>query len=268
MTPWWLVMLGGLLGSAHCVGMCGGFAAIVGLRTGSLLGNLRAQFLYSAGRLMTYGTLGAIAGFAGRRITDNLPQIMNVPAALCLVAGAFLIREGLLASGVLRQAATRNPNAGCLLTPLFSTILRTPGARNTFLAGMATGVLPCGLVYAFLSLAASTSDLMHGMVTMLAFGAGTIPLMVVTGCGASLLSLSARQRLWKAAAWSVVLTGLLTVCRGWSFLRYPSDSSPVKCPFCSQKCDVTEGTGNPGLETTSGVSLPMTSDQQPAGNPL
>ena len=73
MTPLWLTMLGGLLGSSHCVGMCGGFAAIVGLRTGSMAGNLRAQLIYSAGRLMSYATLGAIAGFAGQRLSDSLP---------------------------------------------------------------------------------------------------------------------------------------------------------------------------------------------------
>jgi sulfite exporter TauE/SafE len=59
MTPWWLVLLGGVLGSSHCIGMCGGFAAIIGLNTGTLAGNLRAQLVYSAGRLMSYGTLGS-----------------------------------------------------------------------------------------------------------------------------------------------------------------------------------------------------------------
>lgn len=235
MTPWWLTMLGGLLGSSHCVGMCGGFAAIVGLHTGSVVGNARAQLVYSLGRLMSYATLGAVAGFAGQRLVSSLPQMINVPALLCLTAGLFLLREGLLASGLIRRRVGGTSTTGCLLGPLFSTILRTPGARNTFVAGIVTGLLPCGLVYAFVSLAASSGDLLSGLTLMLAFGAGTIPLMVLTGCGASLLSWAAQQRLWQFAAWSVMITGLLTLGRGVAYLQAAPEAKTVACPFCATK---------------------------------
>lgn len=234
MTPWWLAMLGGLLGSSHCVGMCGGFAAIVGLRTGSALGNLRAQLVYSVGRLMSYATLGAVAGFAGQRLESSLPQMINVPAVLCLAAGLFLFREGLLASGLVRRRIRGSSTAGCLFGPLFSTILKTPGARNTFVAGIVTGLLPCGLVYAFISLAASSGEFLSGLTLMLAFGAGTIPLMVLTGYGASVLSWTARQRLWQFAAWSVMITGLMTLGRGVAYLRAAPEDKAVMCPFCAQ----------------------------------
>ena len=233
MTPWWLVMLGGLLGSSHCVGMCGGFAALVGLNTGTFAGNLRAQLVYSGGRLMSYTALGGLAGFAGKRLVNSVPGMVNVPAILCIIAGAFLVREGLLASGWWPRRVTGASTTGCLLKPLFSTLLKTPGARNVFVAGIVTGLLPCGLVYAFVSLAASSGDLLNGMGTMLAFGVGTIPLMVVTGCGASLLSWTARQRMWKFAAWSVVATGLLTLGRGAAFLQTTNQPTSGACPFCT-----------------------------------
>ena len=233
MSPLWLTMLGGLLGSSHCVGMCGGFAAVIGLRTGSMLGNLRAQLVYSAGRLMTYSTIGAVAGYAGQRISQALPGFINIPALLCLVAGLFLIREGLLAAGLFRRHISGKSVTGCLLAPMFSTILKTPGARNTFVAGIVTGMLPCGLVYAFVSLAASTGDLLQGMVTMLAFGLGTVPLMVVTGCGTAMFSWAARQRLWQLAAWSVIASGLLTTARGVGFLHLTPEPRKASCPFCA-----------------------------------
>jgi sulfite exporter TauE/SafE len=234
MTPWWLAMLGGLLGSSHCVGMCGGFAALVGLHTGSVLGNLRAQLVYSLGRLMSYAALGAVAGFAGQRLISSLPQMINAPAVLCLAAGLLLFREGLLASGLFRRWIGGSSTAGCLFGPLFSTILKTPGARNTFVAGIATGLLPCGLVYAFVSLAATSGDLLRGGALMLAFGAGTVPLMVVTGCGVSLLSWAARQRLWQFAAWSVMITGLLTLGRGVAYLQAAPEHKTAACPFCAK----------------------------------
>ncbi len=234
MTPWWMALLGGLLGSSHCVGMCGGFAALIGLNTGSPRRNLQAQLIYSLGRLMSYGTLGAVAGFVGQRLTSAMPQLINIPAILCLVAGVFLFREGLLASGLIRRRIGSSSAAGCLLGPMFSSLLKLPGGRNTFIAGIVTGLLPCGLVYAFVSLAASTGDLSQGLVTMLAFGLGTVPLMVLTGCGAALLSWTARQRLWQFAAWSVMVTGVLTLGRGVAFLSAASADKTEACPFCAK----------------------------------
>ena len=232
MTPWWLALAGGLLGSSHCVGMCGGFAALVGLQTRSVTANLRAQLMFSLGRMMTYGLFGAVAGFTGQKLAASVPQMINIPAVLCLIAGAWLFREGLLASGLMRRAIGGTSSAGCLLRPLFTTLLKSPGARNSLVAGIATGFMPCGLVYAFVSLAASSGDLLTGSSLMLAFGAGTVPLMVITGCGASLLSWTARQRLWQIAAWSVMITGLLTVGRGVTYLQASPTHKATSCPFC------------------------------------
>jgi sulfite exporter TauE/SafE len=118
--------------------------------------------------------------------------------------------------------------------PLFTTILKQPGAWNTLMAGVVTGILPCGLVYAFVSLAGSSADLLEGAAIMFVFGLGTIPMMVLAGCGSSLLNWSARQWLWKLAAWSVMATGLMTVGRGVAFLQAPSESRAQACPYCSR----------------------------------
>jgi sulfite exporter TauE/SafE len=244
MTPWWLVMLGGLLGSTHCIGMCGGFAALVGLNTGTLAANVRSQLVYSLGRILSYAALGGAAGYAGQRLMAAVPVLVNAPAILCLVAGAVLIREGLLATGWWKPRVARASVTGCLMKPLFSTIIRTPGLRNALTAGILTGFLPCGLVYAFVSLAASSGDFLQGIAIMAAFGAGTIPLMVATGCGVSMIAPQTRAKLWKLAAWSVVVTGLLTAGRGVTFLQAPSDPAAPRCPFCSAKsCPAPEAIG-------------------------
>lgn len=234
-----LILLGGLLGSSHCVGMCGGFAMIIGMHKSTPRENLLAQLSYSAGRVLTYCTLGSVAGYAGLRLVESAPSLLNVPAALCILSGVLLIIEGLFATGMIkRKGKPTLPQTGCLMSPLFASILKLPGLRNAFSAGLFTGLLPCGLLYAFLALAASTGDLLQGMAVMLAFGLGTIPLMVLTGVGAMLLKVATRERLMKAAAWCVILTGLLTVWRGGAFLkaanRSPQDrEQAVACPLCS-----------------------------------
>jgi sulfite exporter TauE/SafE len=97
---------------------------------------------------------------------------------------------------------------------------------------MATGLLPCGLVYGFVTLAAATGDLLHGALVMGLFGLGTAPLMIATGWGGALLSGMARARLFKAAACCVVLMGAVTLVRGLGHLRAPAESGRPVCPFC------------------------------------
>lgn len=250
MTPWWLLILGGLLGSAHCIGMCGAFAAMIGLQTSSPWRNVRAQLAFSAGRIVTYAALGGMAGFAGKRLVSWAPQAANIPAVLCVLAGGFLLYEGWRAAGFGRGAVQGSSAAGCLLGPLFSAMLRTPQLRNTFVAGIFTGLLPCGLVYAFVSLAASTGDLLLGAATMACFGVGTIPALVVTGVGATLITPVVRQRLWRLAAVAVMATGVLTMARGAAFARWSTTDPPPRCPFCAGSA--TPGAIDEAIEVPNG----------------
>ncbi len=232
MLTWWFIACGGLLGSSHCIGMCGGFAMMVGLQRPTLRQNLLGQLVFSLGRIASYGTLGGIAGYAGGSLAARVPSFIPVPAILSLVAGLFLVWQGAQAAGLLGRKAGTTLGAGCLFGSLFSTLLKHPALRNAFSAGVLTGLLPCGLVYAFVSLAASQGDLLLGAFTMIVFGAGTVPLMVLTGLGSMLLNVTARQRVWRMAAWSVMLTGLLTIGRGVSFLQASETPPAARCPLC------------------------------------
>jgi sulfite exporter TauE/SafE len=101
-----------------------------------------------------------------------------------------------------------------------------------FLAGLVNGLLPCGLVYAYLALAASSAEPWQGALTMAAFGLGTIPILALVGTGGHFLSRTARWRLLRLAAWCVVLTGVLSILRGISAVAaYGWQGSP-ECPLC------------------------------------
>lgn len=231
-----LVFLAGILGSSHCVGMCGGFAVMIGITHRDWRRNLGAQLAYSAGRIVTYCVLGAAAGQLGMRLERIAGTWLNVPALLSILAGLFLIVEGLASAGFdLRK--WRTPPAGraprCTVIPLMASLLRIPGAQNAFAAGLLTSLIPCGLVYAVLSLAATSGNFAMGMLVMGVFGLGTVPLMLVTGVTASLLTLVQRRRLMYVAAWSVVLTGCITVARGAGVIDLQPGRGIVKCPFCS-----------------------------------
>ena len=78
-----LVFLGGLLGSAHCVGMCGGFAVSIGIGSRGLASNLRRQLVYTAGRIFTYSFFGIVAGYAGLWIAAQGERLDQHASELC-----------------------------------------------------------------------------------------------------------------------------------------------------------------------------------------
>jgi uncharacterized protein len=232
MIEWPFIFLGGLLGSSHCVGMCGGFAVSIGVGARNLGDNLRRQAIYSLGRLFTYSFLGSISGFAGLWMVHRTASFVNLQAALSVVAGLFLGYQGLLALGAIPRPSWRilgRPGPPCLAGEFAGTFLTSPRRCDLFLAGLWTGFLPCGLVYGYLALATSSASVVSGLTTMALFGAGTVPIMTLTGAGASLLSLTARRRLYRVAAVCVFLTGLLTLARG--IFAFEATSS-ICCPLC------------------------------------
>jgi hypothetical protein len=238
-----MIFVAGLLGSSHCIGMCGGFAMILGLDSRSRWRGLPRQCAYSAGRIFTYSTLGAIAGLLGHRLTSLglANSALRIGAGLCVLAGLFLVYEGLRAAGwtLGRRANSNSACGGCFSGPLLSNFLRQQGLTAAFLGGVMTGFLPCGLVYAFLALAAARLNPLEGMAVMAAFGLGTVPLMVAAGVGSTLLSLAGRRRMLRVAAWCVVVTGLLTIVRGAGYLRADNPTQRPACPFCTGKAATT-----------------------------
>ena len=224
-----LILVSGLLGSSHCIGMCGPFAALLGNAAGGWRRNLNWQLLYSAGRIFTYATLGAMAGFGGQRLTGLRPLGINLTALLAFVAGAFLIYEGLATAGVWRRLRKPAAAATCPSAGLLGALLKQRNYTGIFLAGVATGFLPCGLVYAFLLTAARTSNLAVGALVMAVFGLGTVPIMVASGLSPGVVPLHWRRRLFALAGWCVVLMGIISCYRGWAFLTV---TDPQACPFC------------------------------------
>lgn len=231
MIEWPLVLLAGLLGSSHCIGMCGGFALAIGGGARSLRHNVLRQAVYTSGRLFTYAVLGAAVGFGGMRLASLVPGAVVLPALLAIAAGLLLLWQGLAATGWLPRRGLPPAATPCLAAPMFRTFLTSPDLGGVFLAGLLTGLLPCGLLYGMLALAASSRSMWLGMAAMVLFGLGTAPVMMLAGSGGSLLSLAGRRRLLHAAAWCVVLAGAVSIARGVAFLL-PGADPQTACPFC------------------------------------
>lgn len=235
-----LVFASGALGSAHCIGMCGAISATMNIGTTGVRSALNRQLCWSVGRIFTYAFLGMIAGFAGARFTESefaqsQTSVVTVQAAFAILAGVLLVIQGMLAAGWLRRRA-KVGSGGCLTASVFGKFLQGGSATGVFVAGVLTGFLPCGLVYSFLALAAASASVWKGPLLMVAFGMGTVPVMLVTGAGLTMASLQMRQKLMKFAAICVLMTGILTVGRGIVFAANSAAEKPEEaCPFCADK---------------------------------
>ena len=224
--------------------MCGPFAIMIGTNAPTRRRLLIRQCVYSFGRVFTYITLGTVAGFIGLRANESMSRVVDCSAALSIMAGMLLAYQGGVILGwfpVVRFFSTGISNHPCTTSSPLVAFLRGTALRDIFLAGVFTGFLPCGLVYGFLGLAASSSSPLTGGLTMLAFGIGTIPVMVVTGIGGSWVSDRSRDYLFRFAAYCVICVGILTVGRGIAFISRSNLATPAEaCPFCSTE-DPTSG---------------------------
>ncbi len=178
----------GLLGSLHCVGMCGAFAASCG-RTPT---GLPAWHL---GRIGTYAALGALAGAAGQL----LPGPAWVPAGL---ASALLTWFALALAGLVPEPRLVPP--GLVSAGRRAVESTSPGAQ--FLFGVVNGFLPCGLVYSALTVPVALAEPLPGALAMAAFGAGTIPALSLAALGL--------RRLLMASLWRRRLFALLVLSTG------------------------------------------------------
>jgi sulfite exporter TauE/SafE len=228
-----LIFVSGVLGSAHCIGMCGGIAATMSLGTRSVTEALLRQGCWSLGRTTTYMFLGVMASALGAKFLNSQADAVWLQALFAIGAGVLLIVQGLHAAGWLNWRVRRKMGPQCVTTTVFSQFFKGGSTIGVLIAGLLTGFLPCGLVYSFLALAASTGSVAKGVLIMLSFGLGTIPVMLLTGTGLSLATIGIRRKLIRLAAVSVMVTGFMTAARGIVFASQEASAATVQgCPVC------------------------------------
>jgi sulfite exporter TauE/SafE len=209
------ILLASLVGSVHCVGMCGGFVCFYsGSSSGTNATALRAHAMYNVGRLTSYLLLGAIAGAIGVGISA-LGALAGLQHTAAIVAGALMI--GWAASTIATQRGVR---LGSIRTPeswqramggVLNAVREQPMATRAWITGLLTTMLPCGWLYVFVATAGGTGSVRAGVITMAIFWAGTLPALLAVGLGAQRLFGPLRSRLPMLSATLVLVMGLLSI---------------------------------------------------------
>ena len=205
----------GLLGSAHCLGMCAGISGLfaVGATVASIKTQLPLAIAYNVGRVFSYAFLGVTVAALGGAAVGAIPGLAG---PVRLASGLLIVVIGLQVAFNWRLLAPVEKVGAAIwnrLAPRAKGLIPATSIVSAAGLGLIWGWLPCGLVYGALLLAATTADPVGGGLAMIAFGLGTMPAMIATGLGASKLSaFMSRNRLG---------AGLLIVVLGAATLAMP-----------------------------------------------
>jgi sulfite exporter TauE/SafE len=216
----------GLVGSLHCVGMCGPLALAMPVYHLSSFKKFISLFLYQSGRVTTYAVLGLLFGFLGRRFyMAGFQQWLSVSLGLLIVASAvvyFLGKNSLHFNFLNRFYGHVQKAIGKLLQS-------GKGPAAFYMMGIANGLLPCGMVYMAIAGALSATSIRHAVVFMVLFGAGTLPAMMAVSYFGQTIPLSVRSAMRKAVPYFITAMGIILILRGLN-LGIPFISPELPAP--------------------------------------
>lgn len=217
-------LMTGLIGSLHCIGMCGPIAIALPLGTKGPVNKVLGSLVYNTGRILTYGILGAIFGLLGKGI-----ELAGLQQWASILLGTVMILSILapaLFKGKVRFEQLFFGFAGKMIGQ-FRKLFMVSSLPSLFLIGLLNGLLPCGLVYIAIAGAINTNEIFYGVFYMIIFGLGTIPIMFIIPMVGNLIGNAFRKKYGKIVSVFIVILGIIFILRGLS-LGIPYISPPSK----------------------------------------
>ncbi len=198
----------GLVGSLHCVGMCGAIALALPHPGRGWTSFITGRLAYNLGRILTYSLIGAVFGLIGRSLAlAGIQRWISIGAGVAILLGLVVSSRHTTPPLVRAVGWLKNRLGSLLQQRSFSSLL---------LLGMLNGLLPCGLVYAAAAASLATGNLLSGVEYMAVFGLGTVPLMFGVSLSGKTLLAPFRLHLQKLIPVSLALVALLLILRGLS----------------------------------------------------
>ena len=221
----------GLISSFHCIGMCGPIAFSLPVQLLPSHKKFLGILLYNFGRVTTYTFLGVLFGFAGREFFLGGWQ----------QAFSIILGTAILIVLIINQLNFKTVSIGFMhsfqvkLQQFIARFIRKKQLYGVYFIGVANGFLPCGMVYLAIAGALGTGSTKGGILFMLLFGVGTIPLMLAVTWFGLVVNITIRNTVRKITPFFIVMIGALLILRGLN----------LNIPYLS-----------PLLESTSGKIVP------------
>ena len=210
----WTAFTIGLLGSLHCVGMCGPIALALPYKKESKGRIVASGLLYNLGRVTTYSFLGFFIGIIGKGVfLAGYQQTLSILLGIMmLVIAIFSIP---VESKITTLSFIQKPYAK--LKKLLGRFLTQNSWKSLYITGILNGFLPCGLVYMAIIGAVSMTSIGEGVAYMALFGLGTIPLMLLVSVAGGMASIRFRKIIRKLYPIFMLLFAALLIARGLNF---------------------------------------------------
>lgn len=244
----WSAFVIGLVGSVHCLGMCGPIVLVLPGNIGERWQFFFSRVLYNLGRAITYAFMGMVIGLIGQSIA-----LAGYQQWLGIVAGALMILSVLLPTQTARKIlpTKQYDNALAALKRRLGALLSNSSRSSLFTIGLLNGFLPCGLVYMALAGSLAMGSALGGAAYMFLFGLGTLPLLFAASYAGGLITGEMRRKITRLIPVGVVILGVLFILRGLSlgipFISPDMDMMKKKGSMAPQKAQVEmmEGTTPP-----------------------
>lgn len=219
----------GLIGSFHCIGMCGPIAVALPLKSHKPAAKVVGSLLYNLGRTLTYAVLGLLFGLLGQGI-----QLAGFQQWTSILLGIVMILSVLFPYFFKQRISLNNlftGYAGRLISKL-RQLFANHSFQSLFSIGLLNGLLPCGLVYVAIAGAINTNQLFSGALFMVLFGLGTIPMMLLLSLTGNMISGRLRTGMRRVVPYFIVLLGILFILRGLSLgIPYVSPKAEKLVPI-------------------------------------
>ena len=209
----WAGFLIGLLGSLHCLGMCGPIAIAIPAQSNGKLSMFVDSLIYNSGRIFTYSILGAILGVVGASLNFS-----SVQQYLSIIVGSLMLIFLFLPKKYFKFGSTL-PGINKIVFKFKSSFGKFLNSKTKFslvVLGLLNGLLPCGLVYFALAGSFATAGVLSGSLYMALFGLGTLPMMIVVYITKEMISINVRRRLNRLIPIGLAIVAVLMILRGLS----------------------------------------------------
>jgi hypothetical protein len=204
-------ILFGLLGSFHCIGMCGPIAFMLPVDRTSQAKRVLQVAVYHLGRMISYGILGLLFGLLGKGF-----YFFGFQQYLSIIIGIIMILIIVLPSKTVNKFSLAKPFYKLLsgVKNRLGKELKKKRTDTFFTIGFLNGFLPCGLVYMAIFGSIAAGNAIDGSLYMMLFGLGTVPLMTAFIFLGNFATGMVRKRIQQFIPIAVVIVGTLFILRG------------------------------------------------------
>lgn len=235
-TFYTLVLAGftfGIVGSLHCVGMCGPIALILPVSHLQTFYRRIALLLYNIGRASSYAIFGLLISIIGKGFSAFIIQ-----QRLSILAGLLILFYFIITYLPVKKSIPKFDYISTFIQNKITKFLRSPQSISSFfILGMLNGFLPCGLVYVAMASAFVFSNTFDSMLYMFMFGMGTLPAMYSVSEFGKFLNQKIREKIKSILPFTILLMSLILLLRGMGLgIPFVSPSMKMKGQQTKTSC--------------------------------